>query len=100
MGRAELPDKPPDTESQPHQHALDSPFLVSVPETFYEVSGEGRGWGKEGFNTDFPAILVCFPSILLARGKSWGRDFIPEHAIARSLFGQGWEGSVSRAAFT
>lgn len=47
------------------------------------------GWRKEGFNTDFPEILVCFPSILLARGKSWGRDLIPEHVTVRSLFGQG-----------
>lgn len=70
--RAELPEKAADTESQPHLHTPESPFLVSSPEAFCQVSWKRMGWRKKGFNTDFLAILVCFPSILLAGERARG----------------------------
>lgn len=62
MERAELSDKLVDMESQPHQHALESPLLVSSLEAFYAASCKGTGQRKE-LNADFLAILVLFPSI-------------------------------------
>lgn len=62
MERAEISDKLVDMESQPHQHTLESPFLVSSLEAFYPVSCKGMGWRKE-LSADFLAILVLFPSI-------------------------------------
>lgn len=70
MERAELPEKSVDTESQPHQHACEESFPSFVPKSLLPSTLEGEGMEKLEFNTDFLAILVLFPSIFLARGKS------------------------------
>lgn len=45
MEEAEVSEKQVDKESQLHPHALESPFLVSCLEAFYQVPWKGMGWG-------------------------------------------------------
>lgn len=60
--RAELPEKAADTESQPHSHTLKSPFLVSSPEAFCQVSWKRMGWReKKGLTQTSWQFLSAFP---------------------------------------
>lgn len=90
---AEVSEKRRAKGSQPQQCALESPFL----EVFYHVPWKGMGQEGKGernkkssANTSW-LFLSFFPSFLVTRGKSQGRDLISGYIIVRSQFGQSWE---------